>query len=569
MSEESTPNPLASARSRTEALAVAVAIVTVIGLAVFGWIRTAEEHHMTLGALDLIEDVQETIFGKEYILVTSKPEESHWAVTVATWLAKVVLAYALIRGAVVLLGRRMRRWWFVNVTRPSGHTVILGAGHRGSVLASRLLSKGHRVVIVEKDEENTELPRLEREGAFVITADALEEQVLLEAGVSRCSRLISLLPDDSKNITAAVTASRLDAPSVVAGVESYEFRSYYRNHPRIRMISFLAMASRKLLTRLACLIAPDVEVRRIAPVLLIEATDPLREECLRAASVALQFFNGERPTVILPHTTSDEKLRFEERYPDAFRVLDLQWLEGDASAAIAENGVPKPDLAIFALSDDARTLEAAERFRIRTGCGSCRECRDAKTPSCKNCRGSGDAPSKDRIIAILRDSGPLLELSRMQEITQIQPLNAFEIALGDGDPLDDAHEKQAENIHESYRAAELAKPDGYHDIKPWLELPEMEKDVNRLAAGHDVVKKALWDSRGDLDADELVAQLAESEHQRWMAVKIMDGWRFSGDPSLRVKSRMLDNLFAPYDRLSEAEQLKDINNVRLTLGLDK
>lgn len=549
-------------------MAVAAAIIAVVALAAFGWIRTAESNHMHLSALHFLENMHDTLLGKEYILVEEAPLPSHWSLALATLGAKLLIAYALIRGAVVLLGRRMRQWWFETFKRTTGHTVILGAGHRGSVLARKFLTRGEKVVVVDCDL-NEELASLCRHGSHWVQGNALDESVLLAAGVNRSARVISLLPDDSKNIAAAVTASRLGAPSVVAGVESYEFRSYFRNHPRIRMVSFLAMASRTLLTRLACLIAPDPEVRRIAPVLLLEATDPLREECLRAASVSLQFCNGERPTVILPHTTAEESLRFEERYPDAFRVLDLHWIEGDASAAIAEKSVPKPDLAIFALGEDARTLEAAERFRIRTGCGSCRECGNVKTSACKACRGSGDAPSKDRIIAILGDSGSLLELSRMKEITQIQPHNAFEIALGDGDPLDDAHEKQAEKIHESYRAAELAKPDGYHDIRIWSELPEMEKDINRLAAGHDIVKKALWDSRGEQSEAELVAQLAASEHQRWMAVKIMDGWRFSGDPSVRIKARMLDNLFIPYDRLSEAEQLKDINNIRLTLGLDK
>jgi len=579
MAEESSPLSLfesVNTRDRRQIVGLVLALIAILGLAVYGWHRTAADHHIRLGTTDLIEDVSDTLMGKEYILVTEKPEDTHWAVKASALGMKALFALAVLKGALMVFDRKRKELWFSLVTKPSGHTVICGTGHRGTELAKRLLkmddSKG-RIVLIEKDRENASLEELQKLGAVIIEGNALDPEVLTRARANDAGRVIGLLPSDEANISLAelVSDTEKGTREIVAGVESYELRSYFRKHPRVRMLGFLARAARKLLTDQACLIAGDPEVRSRGACLLLEASNPFREECLRAASVALQISGDTRPTVILSHTTEEDRRGFEERYPDAFRVLDLVWVEGDPSMEIQKRGLRIPDIAIFGLDDDSKTLEAAERFRVRTGCGSCGDC-DGSDPKCQPCGGSGRASSKKRIVAVLNDTGELLKLAKGQNVPEIQPLNAFELSLGDSDPLDDAFEATAREIHEDYRVEELAKPNGYHDIMPWDKLPEMDKDVNRLAAGHKTVKMKIWNSRGDQPEEPIIDLLARSEHQRWMAVKIMDGWRYSGDPKKRIKAQMLDNLFIPFDELPdgpEGEKVKDINNVRLLLGLKK
>ena len=575
MPEENSPLSLfesVNTRDKRQIAALILALIAVLGLAVYGWFRTATEHHMELGATELISDVSDTLMGKEYILVTEKPEETHWAVKASALGMKALFALALLKGVLMVFDRKRRELWFTMFTKPSGHTIICGAGPRGGELGRRLLKKdpNQQIVIIEKDSENASLEELQKLGALVIEGNALDPEVLTRARANSAGRVIGLLPSDDANISLAELVSDKDKETreIIAGVESYELRSYFRKHPRVRMLGFLARAARKLLTDQACLIAGDPEVRQRGACLLLEASNPLREECLRAASVALQISGDTRPTVILPHTSEEDRKGFEERYPDAFRVLNLIWIKGDASLDILDQKLQIPDIAIFGLDEDAQTLEAAERFRIRTGCGTCKNC-DGSDPKCKPCKGSGRAPSIERIAAVLQDSGDLLKLARGQNISEISHLNAFELSLGDGDPLDDTFEATACQIHEDYRAKELANPNGYHETKPWEELPEMEKDVNRLAAGHKAVKLAIWKSKKVEDSvDHLIDQLARSEHQRWMAVKIMDGWRWSGsaDQQSRRDQNLLHHLFIPYDQLSDEEKVKDINNLRLLLG---
>ena len=530
MSEESAPNPLASAKSRSEFLVVLAAVLSVVSLAVFGWLRTAEEHHMHLTLLDLLEDVQETLFGKEYILVTSKPEESHWAVTVATYGAKILLAYALIRGGIVLLGQRAGQWWFRNITRPSGHTVVLGAGRRGTILARRLRERGETVVLVEKNDENEALPELLRTGIHWVRGNALDETVLRSAGVATCGRLISLLPDDEKNISAGGIAADMGAGSVVSGVESYGMRYLFRSIPKLRLVGFEARAARKIMSRAAELIARDSAVRSRGACLVIDATNPLRDEFIRAASVFLQVSGDIRPIIHVARSTASEKQDFESRYPDAFRVIDLYWHEGPADAIpISENRFP--DLAVLRLSDDQSTLDQAERLRLACG--------------------KGMLDTDNRIMACLRGSGELLRLSK--EHAPFCVLDLFAESFGDSDPLDDSRETLAQAIHESYC---LENPG---QLPPWKDLPEMTKDSNRLASLHNEVKKAVWASRQEGEDESTIDLLARGEHMRWMAEKVMDGWRWSGNPNKasRDNSLKLHHLFVPFDDLSEEEKKKE------------
>jgi len=572
------PSPLALFRSfhRKQLVALILIFFGLLGLAIYGWISSAAQSDIRVAPLSLITYVCDTVFGKEYILLGNHPEFPNWAVQISTYGFKLLFILAIIKGGLVLFGRKLRLWWFENISKATGHTIICGAGHMGASLALKLLQNepGKLVLLVDQDEENPSFEKLKNEGVFVITGNALDPEVFRKARPGSAGRIISLLPRDEMNVSVAAHSADEEKSTceIIAAVESYELRSYFRKHARIRMISFLGRAARKLFSELACSIAIDPNVRERGACILLEASNPLREECLRAASVALQISGDVRPTVILPHSTEDDRKGFEERYPDAFRVLNLVWVVGDASKAIFEQKIQIPDIAIFGLDDDAKTLEAAERFRIRTGCGTCFEC-DGTDSKCEPCKGNGRAAAVERIVAVLKDSGELFKLAGNQTVCQIKTVNAFELSLGDGDPLDDSHEATAKKIHESYRAKELKKRGGYKPA-PWESLPEMEKDDNRLAAGHESVKLAIWNSYGKVTDESMIEFLARSEHQRWMAVKIMDGWRWSGssDQKSRRNPNMLHHLFIPFDELPdgpEGEKIKDINNVRLLLGLEE
>lgn len=92
-------------------------------------------------------------------------------------------------------------------------------------------------------------------------------------------------------------------------------------------------------------------------------------------------------------------------------------------------------------------------------------------------------------------------------------------------------------------------------LVPWEELPEGLRQANRAQADNIPIKQraAAISCSGDM-----IESLAIAEHRRWMAEKIVAGWRHA---ATRDDSRRLHPSIRPYDELSEDEKQKDRNTV--------
>jgi hypothetical protein len=110
--------------------------------------------------------------------------------------------------------------------------------------------------------------------------------------------------------------------------------------------------------------------------------------------------------------------------------------------------------------------------------------------------------------------------------------------------------------------------------KSWSDVGETYRNANRAVADHAMMK--LWDlgwrpagpgEKGDLNPDipeEDIRRLAELEHTRWMAERMMSGWRPGAkrDNRLRVHPNIV-----PWDQLSESDRAKDADQVRGAITL--
>lgn len=91
----------------------------------------------------------------------------------------------------------------------------------------------------------------------------------------------------------------------------------------------------------------------------------------------------------------------------------------------------------------------------------------------------------------------------------------------------------------------------------WYELSEEERDSNRQAADHLLIK------RGFIHCSD--EQLMESEHMRWCAERLLKGWRYS--PNKSIRDRLNPNLRC-YDDLPATEQAKNRLIVDYVRALD-
>jgi len=122
---------------------------------------------------------------------------------VARFLAPALLAYATIRAAVALFREQWRRcrlpFW-------RHHVVVCGLGEKGRRLVEEFLQRGERVVAVDKDEANSNIPSCGEHGALVLVGDAANPLVLQKARIHRAKHLIAVTGDDGVNVEIAVQA---------------------------------------------------------------------------------------------------------------------------------------------------------------------------------------------------------------------------------------------------------------------------------------------------------------------------------------------------------------------------
>jgi voltage-gated potassium channel Kch len=127
--------------------------------------------------------------------------------------AFVAMLFALLTGWVVTQRLDIRRGR-VRV-RGSGHVVIAGAGNLGFRVANLMAERGHRVVVIERDDDGRNLSALRRDGHHVIIADATSEQVLDLAGIDRAAAVLALTNSDAVNLQLALQAKARGATAAV------------------------------------------------------------------------------------------------------------------------------------------------------------------------------------------------------------------------------------------------------------------------------------------------------------------------------------------------------------------
>ena len=120
--------------------------------------------------------------------------------------------------------------------------IIAGCGRYGALLANRLSSLGHSVVIIDRQENAFKALSTEFSG-FTITGNAGEVSVLREAKIETADCLLSMCNEDTLNLMVTQVAKYIfGVPKVIARVykPSYESIAKRRASPRIGITTLFA-----------------------------------------------------------------------------------------------------------------------------------------------------------------------------------------------------------------------------------------------------------------------------------------------------------------------------------------
>jgi hypothetical protein len=114
-------------------------------------------------------------------------------------------------------------------------------------------------------------------------------------------------------------------------------------------------------------------------------------------------------------------------------------------------------------------------------------------------------------------------------------------------------------------------------MRDWSDVLETYRAANRAVADSALTK--LWDAgwrpaardeKGETAPAipaELMRRLAEREHDRWIAERLLAGWRPTAQGETRNNELMSHDKLAPWSALSEDDRGKDVVQVRAAIDI--
>ena len=105
--------------------------------------------------------------------------------------------------------------------------IVLGSGGVGLRLVHSLFNsqKAMEVFIIERDRQRANFVAQETQGAIVLNGDALDAEILKEAGVEQADAVIAITNDDKINILSALLAKNLGARQAICLVNKIVYSS--------------------------------------------------------------------------------------------------------------------------------------------------------------------------------------------------------------------------------------------------------------------------------------------------------------------------------------------------------
>ncbi len=489
-----------------------------------------------------------------------------YSIQVARFLAPISVGWAAVRAAMALLDDEMAvfsRW------RLKGHVVVCGTSALAVRLVEDLLApttstKSAKVLLVGASPEEETKAWVRELGAGWIAGDAASPGVLLRARVNRASRLFLVTGDEEENCRIAATlmhilekANRDEAlhchielapgsGSILKGekVSRESMEGKFRAH----VFNPIRMAAREMFRQHPphALRSPD-ETGPPLHVLII-GFGRLAQEVFVQAIKTCHYADQQNVLITI---VDDEHLKAWPRVKGTLEALSLV-------ADVLHVGSDPRSLT----HDQWNTLQARGPFDVVYIASENREEGVAIAHRVQEGLGQNAAPAK----IVLCEQGEITSFpSRRHEGLDVfhvcEAHTAANIARYDLD-------RRAMAIHGDYCAKNQA------NAADWDAISEVERDQNRDPADHIEVKLHIAGFEGSpyeqalkISQDPaMVELLARVEHRRWMASKVLAGFRYADIPE-QDKKRKLHPCLVDYSLLPDEEKEKDRDQVRFIAEL--
>jgi voltage-gated potassium channel Kch len=564
------PNPISWARGWARQRSIRSLVWPLLGaaglvalvLGAFGY----AEHFDTIGREDrwtdvLYYDIKLFGFGVE-----EPTQPLNWRLEVARWIAPVVAGWTALLTLFGLFRERVRHM-LLPLTR--GHYLVCGLGEKGLAFTRALTASGAKVVAIERDPANEHIAPLREAGTMVVVGDARDPEMLRLAAAPRARHVIAVCADDGVNAEIALQLRDLAAQADKTSVRCLahivnadlsillrlrELSSPLPDRFRLDFFNVIETGARELLTAHAP--GPRADDTHV---LVVGAGEVARWLLLHMAREWSEADGGGRPWVTVVDADARERVAaFTEAFGGVAAVCELRAFDIARDRLTSLPGaIPSGSpvtIMYVCLDDDGEGLATALGLRQES-----------------------IAPPVPIVVCMTRVGGlsqlldaPTVALDRFFE------LYAYSLLASTCD-LDllhsDVYDTIARARHDGYvrdRRAAGETPAENTSLVPWDRLPEDLRESNRDQAAHigyklrafgcTVVPLRDWSAHDFEFADDEIEEMARVEHDRFVAERIRQGWRFAPGP--KNNAQRTSPTLIPWEELSEAEREKDREVVR-------
>lgn len=499
------------------------------------------------------------------------------------------------------LGRSLARIFNLGAAR---HIVIAGDSLAALSLAQDCRKRKDSVILIADDLPSETALGLRRKGVIVLEGNATHVETLRTARAHHAAHVIAYEPDDTANLQIEAAVRRLvgDArrkPPIGVHVstrspmllkEAREMRSAQMRKKKVhpapidpKPFSLEEMAARALVqkeSQTLLSLAQELGQQRLHIVFFgfDSAAEAVAERVLMSLWSA--HFEAPRLTVLTPSPDAAEA-GFKARHREAFAnpnawVADVvfqqfDWDMASVGAEILESVEQtrgKPTAIIVSTGSDPGNIHLAIALK--------RVCNNGQR---------WPAP------IYMRETSQSEFSQQYAKGDETVDLDAYLLAFGAHQVnstrsrvIDGVLDQGAAIAHEHYNKG-LGQRDAMSmrelqsAMKDWSDVLETYRSANRAVADAAMVK--VWDA-GFRPADkekgekgehaiaappELIEKMARREHDRWMAERLMSGWRPTGEGEARNNDLMAHDKIVGWDQLNEADRNNDVTQVRAAMDV--
>ena len=501
-----------------------------------------------------------------FVMYCESPAQG-WKLDVSRWLAIVATMSTALFAAVALFHEQIKRF---RIRYLKNHAVICGVGRKGIRLVKELCRNG-RVVVIEADEKNDNIPVCRQLGAFVLTGDATDSIILEKAGVLRAKYVIAVCEKDSANVQIAVKVGKLlqngtqyrNPVNCFVHIVNLRLCTLFRQHRifystgrnfDVRVFNIFEISARMMLKENP----PDREPigisypRRVH--LVVIGFGQMGESLVTEAAKIAHYANGKRLCItVIDREAGTKEICFRTTYPRFGEICDIRFIASDYSLQLeqAKQWAADPNFLtsfFINLDDDTASLSCALSF-------------DAAV-SVSGIPFFVRMANKNGLAVLLEnDDGKLSG--------RIKPFGIIREICTKSYVLNEEPDRLAKKIHRNYLHKSMAagvKMESRPSMQPWKYLNPFYRSANRQQADHIYVKLRAVGAGVCPETDETepfafteqeIQILAKMEHARWCAHHYLEGYtRGPRDDEKKTHPDLI-----PWEELSEEAKVFDRETV--------